>query len=75
MWMLIIYFENKVNEYKGYGNVLKERVEDFNLYFVVFEDVIVNVEDFKVSRKSVLKYKIKINWKVNFKLMKRVLFF
>jgi hypothetical protein len=74
MWMSIIHFENKVNEYKGYGNVPKERVEDFNLHPAALEDVIANVEDPKVSSKSALKHKIKTNWKVNFKLMKRALF-
>lgn len=74
MWMSVIHIENKVNEYKGYGNVEKSAIESFNLHPEALEKFYLNVEDPKLSTVNAFKHKLKTNWKVNFRLTKRKLF-
>ena len=69
--MSVIHIENKVNEYKGYGNVAKSAIDSFNLHPQALENFKSNAEDPQLSSAGAFKHKLRTNWKVNFKLIKR----
>lgn len=74
MWMSVIHFENKVNQYKGYGDITLKSIKPFNLHPEALEYV--SSYDKRLRSKSfeAFKNKVRTNWKVNCRLVKRKIF-
>lgn len=71
LWMSVIHEENKTNEFLGYDDIPWQTIKKFNLPAQLLTKLESNMMPFAKWQKESRKFKIKTNWKVFFKLLKR----
>ena len=73
MWMSVIHMENKVNEFLGFGRVDWHEIDNFNLASSEQAKLASQKKCFESWKWRSFRNKFKTDWKVNVKLLKRML--
>ncbi|MGO4891673.1 glycosyltransferase [Flavobacterium sp. W21_SRS_FM6] len=73
MWMSVIHRENKVNEFLGFGRVDWHEIDNFNLAHSAQCKLTSQKKGFETWKWRSIKNELKTHWKVNTRLLKRML--
>ncbi|MCG9767071.1 hypothetical protein EXT48_00945 [Pseudoalteromonas sp. CO348] len=74
MWMSVIHIENKINAFKGFGDVNLEQLQAFNICPRAWDYIETNIEPYRAWHTQGLYHQLRTGWKVNAKILRRKLF-